>query len=267
MNYGSDDVTDTELPADELANSTAEDSQGQTVNETPVEETAQPAETESRVNTPAPTLDELRALIAEETRRGVQSELAKRRNRADAQLAQKKSVYAADVEAGHLDEATAKRMIDAAEAEAKRQRKVWDVEEDTTPAPVQTQSAPAPIVPRATIVNYLQAQGLAQTEIETISGRYAGLPDTPQNAQAFMAEVAAAQQRRTPAAPSQEQRVVQQFGSTAAPVGRNGGTAYDARKELDRMNNEDPPDDPHEMLKWQERRNKMKAEVRAKGEL
>lgn len=258
-------VTATELPADELADSTAEDSQEQTESEQTT--TAAPlTETESRVNTPAPTLDELRALIAEETRRGVQSELAKRRNRADAQLAQKKSVYAADVEAGEMDEATAKRLIASAEAEAKRQRKVWDVEEDTMPQPIPTQ-ANAPIVPRATIVSYLQGQGLAQTEIENISGRYAGLPDTPQNAQAFMAEVQAAQQRRTQAPPSQEQRVVQQFGSTAAPVGRNGGTAYDARKELDRMNNEDPPDDPHEMLKWQERRDKMKAEVRAKGEL
>lgn len=262
--WGEAIVTDTEPGAGEFADSPADASQGQTESE-PTTTAAASDDLESRVNHLVELkVSERLATLDTEVQRRVQSELQKRRNQADKQLAEDKRAIERMALRGQIDAQRAQELQAEAEAEANKAKRVWDVDEEPT---YQTPAAPtnAPIVPRATIVNYLQGQGLAPTDIETISGRFAGLPDTPQNAQAFMAEVTAAQQRRTPAAPSQEQRVVQQFGGTAAPAARAAGAPSDPQKEMERLLNTDPTKYPGGVNAYEQRLDLVDKQIEKSG--
>jgi hypothetical protein len=100
---------------------------------------------ESRVNAQVETI--LTQRLSSEIQRGVQSELQKRKNRADKELAEERRSIERMKQRGQLDEEKATELTTAAEKAAEASRAVWHYEEEPTyqaPAqPIQRQSEPS----------------------------------------------------------------------------------------------------------------------------
>lgn len=136
----------------------------------------------------------------------------------------------------------------------------------------QSPTPPAPTISRAELVNILRSQGLDEGAIDL--SKYEGefrdnaglarewdedilLAKAKQIEQRKLKKQQAAQAQQTAA-------VKQEFGSVASPTASAPSAGYDPVAELDKMNAEDPPNNPKDMQAWLQRRDKIKKEAAAK---
>lgn len=206
-------------------------------------------------------------------------EEVERRAQAKADKARDAAIRKANVFASETTE-TMKRAgieLDAEQVEAVRRQYIndefWTEKpqvETPTAAPSQIQSE---YVSRAELVAYLETQGLTPDAVDLAKyeNRRRGDASADQDLLDDIA-LAKARQVETRRKARQQQQAAQQvsqvqseFGSVGNPSAGAPSAGYNPLVELDKMNAQEPPDNPVLRREWQERYTKLMNEAAAKG--
>jgi hypothetical protein len=241
-----------------------------------------PEVTQAPISTPTLSLEDVQRLMSEQETK-LRAEFDERARK--IQSKSDKAHAAALADAKVIEQNAELLGLDAdAIVEAKRKiidRKFTDAfaEEPIPAATVAPPYQPAPTVTpisKADVIaqlahDQLDPFAIGQAKVEALTKQFSGRPQgDPQVIADWNAELARIRQDQTQQ--RQQQAQAQAAAQTAAAYGGakplGGGTAragYDPVAELDKLNNQDPPDDPVEVQKYLARRKQLKAEAEAKG--